>query len=169
MKRTVLVLLAVIFLTAILYVPVRLPTWTSEDDIREAVFRYQFRHNYSGLQSDAKAYYLAIRDGWASPSGSSGDWRDPAPWFMKRFGGNRPVVRSVSECTADPGRGVRDKRTDERGLVFVVGRITFISETEAEVEGGYYEGGVSASGIRYRVVKRNDRWVVTGDKLVWIS
>jgi hypothetical protein len=130
-----------------------------EDDIREAVFRWQFDHNVSGQQKKAQAYFLSV--------GQKHD--DPSDEFMKRFADNKPPVRKRSECSADPGKGVLDKKTGERGLLFHVTSIKWKSETQVEAEGGYYEAGRSASGNVYTLKKGNGRWVVTNDKLVEIS
>jgi hypothetical protein len=66
-------------------------------------------------------------------------------------------------------RGVVDKDTGKSGLIFSVGAIKWISDTEAEVSGGYYEAGLSSSGNVYFVKRRDGKWVVTGDKMLWIS
>ena len=129
-----------------------------EDDVREAVFRWQFEHNASGQQKKAKAYYLQI-----------GEKGDPSDAFMKRFAEHKSPVRKVSACTADSGKGVLDKKTGERGLIFRVTSIEWKSDTEVDVKGGYYEGGLNASGNTYTVKKENGKWKVTNDKMHWIS
>jgi hypothetical protein len=129
-----------------------------EDDIREAVFRYQFQHNASGQQKQAGVYCLSV-----------GEKTDPSDELIKRFAENKPPVHKISECTVGPFDGVVDQRTHTRGLVFRVGAITWISETEVEATGGYYEGGLSSSGNTYTVRKRLGKWTVTKDKMNWIS
>ena len=110
------------------------------DDIREAVFRWQFDHNASSQQKKAQAYFLGV-----------GDRDDPTDEFMKRFANHKPPVRKASACSADAGKGVRDKKTGEKGLIFRVRKIEWKSDTEVEVQGGYYEGGLSASSNTYTV------------------
>ncbi|HEV7784278.1 MAG TPA: hypothetical protein VGQ28_03010, partial [Thermoanaerobaculia bacterium] len=107
-----------------------------ELDIREATFRYQFSHNASGLKERAGAYYLSIAD-------KSGRVDDPPGKLLKRFVGNSPPVKKASESLASPDQGVVDKKTGERGLVFRIGAIRWISDTEVEVSGGCYETGSS--------------------------
>lgn len=153
------------------------------EDISEAVFRHQFRHNASALQQSAKAYYLAFTtvddDPRHEPGGFEnlirrctiailGEERDPSPGLMRRFSGRKPPVRKVSECNADVS-GVTDKRTGEAGLVFRVGRIRSLDKNSVEVLGGYFEGGMSSSVNLYRVERKNGRWRVTNDKLLVIS
>jgi hypothetical protein len=50
---------------------------SQEDDVREAVFRFQFDHNASGQQKTARAYCLAILTGEKDS--------DPSSEFIKRF------------------------------------------------------------------------------------
>ncbi len=49
-------------------------TAANEDDIREAVFRYQFAHNASAQQQGAKVYFLSLAED-----------KDPSDRFMLRF------------------------------------------------------------------------------------
>lgn len=127
-----------------------------EDNIREAVFRYQFKHNASGQQQNAKAYFLSL-----------GKDKDPGDQFMERFKNHKPPVKKASQGITN--NGVRDKETGERGLIFGVTSIKQINEDEVEVNGGYYEAGLSASGNVYRVKREGDRWVVKEDRTLWIS
>ena len=127
------------------------------DDIREAVFRYQFEHNASGLQKKAACYFLEI------------DRKDPAAEFLKRFEGHTPPVKPASACVRSAAEGVKDKETGGRGLVFRQATIRWINDNEVEVEGGYYEGGLSASGNTYKAGRKDGKWVVASDKMHWIS
>lgn len=70
--------------------PATRPAAAVEDDVFEAVFRYQFEHNGSLQKQNAAAYYLHL-----SPQLTGGDNPDDA--FMKRFAGHRPPVRKVSQ------------------------------------------------------------------------
>jgi hypothetical protein len=129
------------------------------DDIREAVFRWQFHHNASGQQKKAQVYFLQV--------GENGD--DPTDEFIKRFADHKPPVRKRSASSEDHGRGVRDKQTGERGLIFRVSKIEWRTDAEVEVKGGYYEANLSASGNTYTVKKQDGKWKVTNDKMDWIS
>lgn len=132
-----------------------------ELDIREATFRYQFQKNASGQQQHAKSYYLAIQ--------VDGKPTDPDDAFMKRFAGNNPPVKKRSECDTSTGKGAIDKKTGQLGLVFNTGPIKWVSDTEVEVSGGYYEAGLSASGNTYYLKKVHGKWRVVKDVMVWIS
>ena len=129
----------------------------AEDDIREAVFRYQFSHNASAQQQQAGVYFLSV-----------GRDEDPSGEFMDRFKGHRPPVERVSQASTQAG-GVADKKTGRRGIIFRVTDIKWISENEAEVEGGYLEGSQSASSNVYRVRFERDGWVVIEDRLKRIA
>ncbi len=132
---------------------------SQEDDVREAVFRWQFGHNASGQKTNAHAYFLAI--------GEKGV--DPTDAFMKRFAGHTPPVRKVSAASASAGRMVFDKETGETGLIFRVMSIKWKSDTEVDVTGGYYESGFSAAVNTYTVRKEEGKWKVTRDKRDWLS
>jgi hypothetical protein len=133
---------------------------SDELDIREATFRYQFVRNASGQRQNAGVYCLSIV--------ANGKDTDPDAAFIKRFEGTAPVVRKASDCSRS-GEGVTDKTTGRRGLLFSTGAITWTSETAARVEGGYYEGGLSASGNTYYLRKTDGKWVVEKDTMHWIA
>ena len=133
--------------------------FTQENDIREAVFRYQFHHNSSIQGQSAAVYCLSVGEKNA----------DPPDDFMKRFAGFKPPVRKVSECSTDAYKGVVEKRTGKHGLVFRVRNIKWISEAEVEVGGGYFEDGLSASGDTYTVRRLQRGWRVSKAKINWLS
>ncbi|MFH0991247.1 MAG: hypothetical protein V1799_14665 [bacterium] len=137
-----------------------------EEDIQEAVFQYQFLHNYSGLQQQASAYFIGIyRRG---DSVRQGSYLDIAETLLARFHGSKPPVKKVSQCIQSIN-GVFDKETGERGLLFRIESIKQVSNDVVEVEGGYFEGGLSASGNIYTVQRNDHRWVVVKDRMLWIS
>ena len=138
-----------------------LPNRASDEiDIREAVYRYQFRKNGSAQQMDAKRFFLAIR--------SFPFWTDPHDALIRSFAGSRPPVGKHSECNRSV-EGVFDKKTGERGLVFYTDEVKQTSDTEAEVDGGYFEDGESSSINTYYLKKIEGRWQVIEDVLRAIS
>ena len=138
------------------YSTARLP---QENDIREAVFRYEFHHNSSIQGQRAAVYCLSVGEKNA----------DPPDDFMKRFASVKPPVRKVSDCSTDTYTGVVEKRTGKRGLVFRVRSIKWVSAAEVEVVGGYFEDGLSASGDTYTVTKAQGKWIVSKARTNWIS
>lgn len=130
-----------------------------DDDIREAVFRYQFDHNASGQQQTAKVYFLRVGE----------KATDPSDELMKRFADHQPPVRKASAAHFVRDKGLFDKKTGEQGLAFRAAAIKWISDTEVEVSGGYYEAELSSSSNTYIVKKENGKWKVTQDKMKLIS
>ena len=124
------------------------PREVSEPDILEAVFRYQFEHNASGIQDKAEKYCLAITGG-----------EKPSAEFLRRFEGNRPPVVAADQC---------DRRSG-RNLFFQAKIESWESDSEAVVRGGYYEGNLSSSRETFRVVWEDGRWVVEDARLEVIS
>lgn len=132
-----------------------------EDQVREAVFRHQFAHNSSGQKDRAPIYFLSL--------GETDKPQDPSPALMARFAQHQPRVEPVSRAHVSFDSSVRHRDTGERGLIFRVTSIERVSDDLAIVEGGYYEGNLSSSGNTYRVERKNGVWVVTDDKMQWIS
>lgn len=132
---------------------------SEEDQIREAVFRYQFEFNASGLGKSANAYYLGLGHG-----------EDPAPALLSRFKGHTPPVRPRSASEIEPGTAqVVDKETKLPGIAFKITDIRWISDTEVEVDGGYDEASESAAGSTYHVVKETGKWRVVDSQMLWIK
>jgi hypothetical protein len=129
-----------------------------ENDIRETVFRYLFERNESAGQSNVDYYFLSF-----------GNRKSPPKEFIDRFREHTPKVLPVSASEVSKGGGVSHKERGERGLIFRIEGIRWISDDSVEVKCGYYEGGLSDSGNTYQVERRNGKWVVTDDKMNWGS
>ena len=135
----------------------------SRDDIREAVFRYQFEHFWSFIPPP-EFYFLSI-EGRSRYSD-----KDPDDAFMSRFNGHQPKVVKVSQVAAEVVMaGITHKVTGERGLIFRVTEITWVTGGEVMVEGEIYGSGVSREGHEYRVVLDNGKWTVIEDIGVGMS
>ena len=128
------------------------------DDIREAVFRYQFEHATSNHKENAVCF-LAVADSEFEPRGASwplplGDRRhDPSDRLMAELKDQNPPVRKNSELRS------RAMRLPPHGLRFRVTEIKWFSETEVEVKGGH-DDAWSASWITFNVKKENGKWMV---------
>ncbi|MGC3992134.1 MAG: hypothetical protein QM796_21060 [Chthoniobacteraceae bacterium] len=129
-----------------------------EDNIKEAVFRYLFGDNASGQQNTVAAYFISV----------NGD-KDPDDAFLARFAKHIPPVKKESASSRGEGSVVLDKATGQHGLSFYLGGIRWVSDSKVEVDGGYYEANLSASGNVYEVVHTAKRWVVTKNTMTWIS
>lgn len=135
------------------------PQLSEEDQIREAVFRYQFEFNQSGFGKAANAYFLSVEGN-----------KDPSPQLLERFDRHRPPVKPVSASTLESGTAqVLDMETGLPGLIFVITEIRWLSDQEVAVDGGYEEASESGSGNTYSVVKQGGTWVVVGREMHWIK
>ena len=120
----------------------------AEDDIAEAVFRYEFDHNASSIQKRAEKYCLSL-PGEKMPSAE----------FLQRFGGNQPPVAAADQC----------ERKSGRNLFFRVLKLDWRKDNEVWVRGGYWEGNLSSSIELFRVVNEQGKWVVKGSRMEAIS
>ncbi|MFL6195053.1 MAG: hypothetical protein ACJ75H_12835 [Thermoanaerobaculia bacterium] len=120
----------------------------AEPEIYEAVFRYQFDHNASGIQKQAERYCLSVL-GEASPDAE----------LLRRFEGNRPPVVAADQC---------ERRTG-KNLFFRIQNVDWRSDSEVWVRGGYFEGNLSSSIESYRVIRKDGKWVVQGARMEAIS
>lgn len=119
---------------------------TQDDDIREAVFRYQFK----AINLQAGSYFLAI------------DNKNPSDGLLARFRDNLPVVKGVSESRVlkKPVVTIVDKKNEQQGVLFHADRITR-DAAKAEVEGGYECGDLcEAVHGTYHLVKDAGAWIV---------
>ena len=120
----------------------------AEDDIAEAVFRYQFDHNASAVQKGAEKHCLSF----------PGE-RMPSAEFLKRFEGDRTPVFAADRC----------ERRSGKSLFFRIQRLDWHGDDEVWVRGGYWEGNLSSSIELYRVLKEKGKWVVKGARMEAIS
>jgi hypothetical protein len=137
--------------------------WAEELDILEAVFRYQFDHNASGSNPDC--IFLSLSEG------KEGDApKDPPPALLARFKGHTPPVEPESAADLDSMPGVhRRGEQSDHGILFRLTTIRWIDPDTVEVDGGYFQNGLSASGNTYRVEREQRAWVVVSDTMHWIS
>ena len=94
---------------------------------------------------------------------------NPSDALLTRFAGRRPLVKKVSESFSKEYEGIYDKETGKKGILFRITSIKWVSETEAEVEGGHYTGPLAASGHVYKMRFENGKWIVEDDDMKWIS
>lgn len=135
-----------------------------EDNIRETVLRYQLSPYVSVQQKNARVFFLSLSE----PVDRRDKEIDPSDEFVQRFDGLILQVKKVSQATVS-SNGVKDKETGSQGIIFRAGAIKWISNTEVEVQGGYYEYGRSGSGNTFHLKKDTGKWVVVKDVLRWIS
>jgi hypothetical protein len=145
-------LLCALFVVALVTVPLaraqkQAEASSPDDDLREVVFRYQFKV----INLQAGAYFLAV------------DNKNPSDSLLARFRDNMPVVKSVSDSRTlkKPVVTIVDKKTEQQGVLFRTGRITRSGDANADVEGGYECGDLcdATRGI-YHLVRDATGWSV---------
>lgn len=104
-----------------------------EDDILEAVFRWQLDNHLDWMKQRTGGYYISI-----------GKKRnDPSEVFMKRFENYVPPVMKNSESRLEGAMSVVvDSTTGEQGDRFNVTSIFWISDKNVEVKGGHFSSGL---------------------------
>ncbi len=128
------------------------PAPARELALQEAVFRYLFTHNQSGLQQKARSYHLCLGP-------QDGPPKDPSPALLARFAKHRPPVKSCSSFNPQP----------HNALAFHIARVDWTDATHAEVTAGYYEANLSSAESLFLVEHKNGRWQVTGAALQTIA
>ena len=121
-----------------------------EDRVAEALFRHLLRE-HQGL----RVYFLS-RDG-----------ADPSDDFMRRFQGETPLVKKNSLSVRGKYRSILDKESGAIAGIVSVGSVKWISDSEVEVGGGFYDGEVIE--YRYRMARTNIGWIVSGKEFVMES
>jgi hypothetical protein len=120
---------------------------SEDDDVREAVFRYQFRNTGINLAY----HFIAVDD------------KSPSDAFVKRFKDDDPPVRPISESRIEkkPIRTVVSKKDGQNGIIFRVGHIKWVSDAKADVNGNF-ECGDNCTGVTgvYHAVKQDGHWTV---------
>jgi hypothetical protein len=120
-----------------------------ETDILEVVLRYQFAHQATQQVPYTKVIFVSVEK------------KDPSEILLKRFSRERLPIKKVSRAMYMKDSGaVRDRRTKAEGLIYNVGPVKWLSETEVEVEASYYGAMLFADGCRYRVSREGEKWVV---------
>jgi hypothetical protein len=143
------------------------------DNIRESVFRYQIEDigytyvNDENVKSDI-IYFISIGYGQLNPYEDI----DPSDSFMERFKNNIPLVKKVHPYMAgamiseDNETGKKkviecvDTEINKRGLILRVNDIEWVSDSWVWVKGEYFKGRLAATLKYYRVVLKDNKWVV---------
>ena len=121
-----------------------------EERIAEALFRHLIQEN-QGL----KVYFL------------SKDGANPTDDFMRRFQGEIPLKKKKSLSTRGQYRRVLDSETGATAGIVSVGPINWISDSEVEIGGGFYDGEVIE--YRYRMRHNEVGWIVMSREFVMES
>ena len=159
MRHALLALVVALLVSACTSRPHGSAQLSEEDRIREAVFRYQFEFNASGLGSAANAYFLSVEGG-----------SDPSPQLLQQFDDHHPPVKPVSDSVLEAGTAqVLDRESGLPGLIFAIAEIRRLGDDSVEVEGGYEEASESGSVNVYHLERKSGRWEVVGDEMLLIK
>jgi hypothetical protein len=115
----------------------------AQDDIREAVFRYQFAQFQHGAE---RIYFLRIAG------------EDPSDEFMHRFSADKTPVKKASE--SEPGT---------RGVTCEVGQTKWTGEKSVEIPASYRIGEKGAARYMFFLKWDNGKWKVTRRKFLGAS
>lgn len=127
-------------------------TSREEDDIREAVVRYQIEK--WDLRADV--YFIEIQS------------KDPTPAFLNRFADIPKPVKGKSAAKEKKdvaGFQVEDRKTKKFGVIFDQGAISRPDDSTAEVDGGYRCASLCMAGGSYHLKRQEGRWKVTSFKI----
>jgi hypothetical protein len=118
-----------------------------EDNIREAVFRYQF-----------KSFDLLVAYHFISVNG-----KNPSAAMLQRLHGEQPPVLSVSDAERikRPMKLIQNRNDYKQGALFNQGQIKWISDAKVDVDGGFECGDIcdEATGV-YHASRQENKWVV---------
>jgi len=117
-----------------------------EDDIREAIFRYEMKDHRS-----PNVVFLSINN------------QEPSDAFMSRFSDVKLSVKkwsAIAPAKEPLQRWINDRETGKPGVALSVGKITWTSDHGVVVAGGYYCGSLCAGGGDFYVTFKDGRWVV---------
>lgn len=158
-KKLILTLMVSFLASLAILLLVGLPA--GEDDLSEAIFRYEIERERS-FNTGSKVFCLAL----GIPFGE----RDPGDQFLARFRQLPERITKASNCGIPPATGaVIDKTTGERAKILRVLSVTrrWIGPTQAE--GSVMSGNLGGAGFIYRLEREGDSWKVKQADMTWIS
>ncbi len=158
----ILILVVALTLTAL---AAEQPRESNADNVREVAFK-SLIYEAAASRDGYRVYFLSLGTTWTNDTPFM---IDPSDGFMKRFAGRTPPVKKVSQSKKGEGGEVLDKNTGQRGVIFTVTDIKWISDKEVEAECSVYKAGLNGYAHKYTLSSRNKQWKVTSKKLVRIS
>ncbi len=149
--------------------------YSKEDQIREAVLRYQMEGWYrdgdkhekeaTSDQEKAVAKRLNFKVFFVAVNG-----KDPNDELIRRLQDiPRKIMKISAAKSAKQMGGLVDKETKESGIEFSVDTIRWLDEESVEVDGGYFCDSLCGAGTTYKLHHENDKWVVKSAILRWIA
>ena len=127
-------------------------TNAQEEDIREAVFRYQMaklprEFRFITRIKFPEVYFLSVNNA------------DPSPTFLARFRNDGPAVKARS--AVKPRRfEVFDKTTGKQGMILSADKVRWIAANQAKVETSWHKDGRGGTFGTCLVEKQKSGWAV---------
>jgi hypothetical protein len=132
-----------------------------QDQVRKAVFEFQFKREVSGQKGQVPIYCLSL-------SLAGEPTVDPSQELLDLFVAHKSQIRKVSDCNRLE-RGVFDRVSGTQGILFFVTSVS-IHGTRATARGGYYESDLSSSLNTFHLRQSEDgAWRVESSQLDAIS
>jgi hypothetical protein len=128
-----------------------------EGNVREVAFKTLI-YEAAAAQDGYKVYFLSL-----------GNEIDPSEEFMKRFEGRTPPVKKASLSKIGEKGEVQDKSSGQRGVIFTVTNLKWVSNQEVEATCDVFKAGLNGYTYKYTLTRKNNQWKVTNKKLVSIS
>jgi hypothetical protein len=145
---------------------------TQEEDIREAVIRYQI-----GQWSRKDPKNKSVDTDYAKQKGAdhpnltvcfiSIDGRDPSDEFLKRFLDVPMAVKKLSRAMEH--FLISDRKTHEEGIILAISEIRWQSDSLVQVDGRFRTCSSCSWSQTYAVRLENGKWIVTSSKLAGMS
>jgi hypothetical protein len=161
MKTRLILLILLPFLLSCQHMPVGTPKTRQEqeEDILEAVFRYQFEHCPYGFVGQQTTFYLSIANFRKGIPPFPIRKRDPNDAFMNRFQSQNPQVKKHSVISYK----------DSNFINLSAGNIKWLNNAEVEVMGEYSGNPNEEALFLYHLVRAGNRWIVTIERMIGIS
>jgi hypothetical protein len=138
-----------------------------EDDIREAVIRYQIRvwsHDGDKNETEANderekaiAQHLNSRTYFVLVNG-----QDPSDDFIARFRDISRPVKKASQANTQSRKSlwVTDDEMHQPGIIFSADEVRWTGDSSARIDGGYHCGGLCGGEIEFKVRFKKGKWIV---------
>jgi hypothetical protein len=151
------------------------PSFSSTDDLSEAIIRFQLYDNDSGffnhgvVDTSIKFFVFAAATMDTVHVHLPKQFADLPGDFLQRFTSIQRPLRLLSQMRFSSGGGVYDTASGGRAILFWVGPVQWKGASNAEVEGGFNVGGLDAEGELFYASRHGVQWAVDSVKLYWVS
>jgi len=145
--------------------------FTVENDIREAVLRSMFEDVERLSSHGMECFFISavpLSKNQLSLNNELGNdpplpTKDPSSEFIKRFDGNTPPVKGVTQCMWNPmGPYFIDRVTGKNGCLFWLDQIKWKSANQARMKAGHSRGRIERIDTLFIVTLKDDHWVARG-------